>query len=179
MPKWQFNEVHTRRVAAPPAIVFEAIRAIRSGEILFFDTLTWIRRLGRKTPECILNAGNSLPLLDVATRTGFIWLADDPPHELVIGTLLIAPRGSSKEITPAMFRQELAPGFAIAAMNFTVRADGDGSIVSTETRVYANDNRSRRRFAVYWFFIYPGSALLRRTWLRAIARRAENVARQR
>jgi len=47
------------------------------------------------------------------------------------------------------------------------------SLLSTETRVYANDAASRRRFAVYWRLIYPGSALIRRMWLRAIARRAE------
>jgi len=36
-------------------------------------------------------------------------------------------------------------------------------------------NRSgstRRRFAGYWRIIYPGSALIRRMWLRAVARRA-------
>jgi len=30
----------------------------------------------------------------------------------------------------------------------------------------------RRRFAAYWRLIYPGSALIRRSWLRAIRQRA-------
>jgi hypothetical protein len=59
-------------------------------------------------------------------------------------------------------------------MNFRVEADGaSGSILSTETRVYATDEASKRRFAAYWRVIYPGSALIRRMWLRAIVRRAE------
>jgi len=35
------------------------------------------------------------------------------------------------------------------------------------------DARARRRFKVYWFFVHPGSALMRRMWLRAVKRRAE------
>ena len=58
-------------------------------------------------------------------------------------------------------------------MNFLVTPDGPASsIVSTETRVFANSPEARRRFAAYWRAIYPGSALIRRMWLRAIDRRA-------
>ena len=173
MPVWQFSERHTITVAASPARVFEAIRNVRANEILFFKTLTWIRRGGRRGPESILNAGDSVPLLDVATRNGFIYLADDPPRELVIGTVVVAPPGGHDTLTPQTFKAQLAPGFAVAAMNFRVTPDGaGGSLVSTETRVFANDPSSRRRFARYWRMIYPGSALIRRMWLRAVERRA-------
>lgn len=58
-------------------------------------------------------------------------------------------------------------------MNFLVTPDGPGrSVVSTETRVFANSPSARRRFAAYWRVIYPGSAIIRRMWLRAIERRA-------
>ena len=174
VPVWQFSESHTTRVAAPPERVFEAIRAVRADEIAFFRLLTWIRRGGRKLPESILNAGTNRPILDVATSSGFCWLADDPPRELVIGTVVIAPPGARGELKPAFFHQPLPPGFAIGVMNFLVKPDGNGgSFVSTETRVYASDKKSRKRFAKYWRVIYPGSALIRRMWLRAIERRVE------
>ena len=32
-PAWQFSEVHTIRIAAPPARVFEAIRGVTADEI--------------------------------------------------------------------------------------------------------------------------------------------------
>jgi hypothetical protein len=172
-PAWQFHEVHTMRVDAPPARVYEAIRQVRADEIALFRTLTWIRRGGRELPEGILNPGERASLIDVATRSGFIYLADDPPREMVIGTVIAAPKGTRGKLTPDVFRRTLPPGFTLASMNFVVRADGPGSIVSTETRVFANSAAGRRRFAAYWRAIYPGSALIRRMWLRAIARRAE------
>jgi hypothetical protein len=173
MPRWQFSEHHQTHVDAWPERVFEAIRAVRADEIALFRLLTWIRRGGRKLPEGILNAGTDRPLLDVATSSGFIYLADDAPRELVIGTTVIAPRRGKRAVTPELFRETLPPGFAIAAMNFRVTPDGGGSLVTTDTRVYANDARSRRNFKRYWRMIYPGSALIRVMWLRAVARRAE------
>ena len=176
IPVWQFRERHTIRIAAPPARVFEAIRNVRANEISLFKTLTWIRRGGRRTPEGILNAGDSAPLLDVATRSGFIYLADDAPRELVMGTVVVAPRGHAP-LTPQTFKTPLAPGFALAAMNFLVTPDGpNASLVSTETRVFANSLVARQRFARYWRIIYPGSALIRRMWLRAVRRRAMSPA---
>ena len=170
---WQFREVHTLRVAAPAARVFEAIRTVRADEIRLFHTLTWVRRGGRTAPPGILNAGSTEPLLDVAARSGFVRLADEAPREVVIGTVVVAPVGARGKLTPEVFQRTLPPGFALATMNFLVTPDGlDASIVSTETRVFANSAAARRRFAVYWRLIYPGSAIIRRMWLRAIERRA-------
>jgi hypothetical protein len=173
VPAWQFREIHTIRVAAPPPRVFEAIRRVRADEILLFRTLTWIRRGGREAPPSILNAGGSESLIDVATSSGFLRLADDAPRELVVGTVVMAPRGTRGTLTPEVFRKPLPAGFALAAVNFLVTPDGlGGSLVSTETRVFATSDDAQRLFARYWRIIYPGSAIIRRMWLRAIARRA-------
>jgi hypothetical protein len=104
-------------------------------------------------------------------------LVEEPNHEIVVGTAVIVPPGwrPNRSPTPEDFKAVHDPGFALAAMNFRVEADGPAaSIVTTETRVYATDASSRRRFARYWRVIYPGSALIRHMWLRAIARRAES-----
>jgi hypothetical protein len=172
-PAWQFHEVHTLRIAAPPARVFAAIKQVRADEIFLFRALTWLRRGGRQAPPGILNAGSATPILEVATNGGFIYLADDAPREIVVGTIVAAPPGARGRLTPERFKQPFPPGFAVATMNFRITADGaSGSIVSTETRVFASDASARRRFAAYWRVIYPGSALIRRMWLRAIERRA-------
>ena len=173
VPAWQFHEVHTMRIAAPPDRVFDAIKRVRADEIFLFHTLTWIRRAGRPLPPGILNAGSRDSMLDVATKGGFIWLGDDRPRELVVGTVIAAPAGFRRAmLTPGLFTAP-PPGFALAAMNFVVTPDGaNGSVVSTETRVFASSTPVRRRFAAYWRVIYPGSALIRRMWLRAIEHRA-------
>ena len=171
-PAWQFSEFHRIRVAAPPDSVYAAIKAVRADEIFLFRALTWIRRGGRPLPEGILNAGDDAPLIDVALRGGFVSLADDPPRELVIGTVVRSPPDARDSLSPQLFLRP-PPGYALAAMNFRVLPDGpDGSVVTTETRVFANGASAKRRFAVYWRAIYPGSAIIRRMWLRAVARRA-------
>jgi hypothetical protein len=172
-PAWQFREVHEISIAAPPARVFDAIKQVRADEIFLFRALTWIRRGGRPVPPSILNAGSDTPILEVATKGGFIYLADDAPREVVVGAVVAAPPSARGKLTPQRFKQPFPPGFAVAAMNFHVTSDGaGGSIVSTETRVFASDPSARRRFAAYWRVIYPGSAIIRRMWLRAIERRA-------
>lgn len=173
MPVWQFSEHHSIEVAAPPARAYEAMRAVTADEILLFRTLTWIRRGGRQLPESILNAGKDKSLIDVATQSGFRTLAEDAPRELVIGTVVKRPPGTNVRLGEDVFRKQLPPGYAIAAMNFLVTpSSSGGSTVSTETRVFANSEAARQSFARYWRVIYPGSALIRRMWLRAIKRRA-------
>lgn len=149
VPVWQFRERHSIRITASPEAIFEAIRRVTPREIFLFRTLTFIRHPVRGGPKSILNAPPDEPLLDVATRTGFRYLADEPPREIVVGV----------DISPEVF----------AAMNFLV----DGSLLSTETRVFARSVKARRAFAVYWFVIRLGSGFIRRMWLRAIRKRAE------
>jgi hypothetical protein len=177
VPAWQFREVHRIAVAAPPARVFDAIERLRADEIFLFRTLIRIRYAGGQPPipENLPNAGERESLIDFATRTTFVRLARDVPRELVVGTVVGTPPGRRVTLTPRVFQQPLPDGFALAAMNFIVTGDGPGrSLVSTETRVFANGPSARRRFAAYWRLIYPGSALIRRMWLRAIQRRATN-----
>ena len=173
-PAWQFREFHTIAVAAPPARVFEAIEGVRADEISLFRMLIWIRRGGQPLPETIRNAGaHGESLIDVALHTTFVRLARDSPRELVVGTVVGAPPGSHGRPTPELFEKPLPPGFALATMNFIVTPDrSGGSVVSTETRVFTNSPSARRRFAAYWRIIYPGSAVIRRMWLRAIQRRS-------
>lgn len=175
-PVYQFAEIHKIAIRAGQNRAYAAIKAVTADEILFFRTLTWLRRFGHGGPESILNAPERLPLLEVATRTSFLLLAEDPGREIVVGTIVSAPTGwkPKAQPTPEDFKALDRPGFAKATMNFRLEDAGSaGCVVITETRVYATDASARRRFAAYWRAIYPGSALIRRMWLRAVKLRAE------
>lgn len=176
LPRYQFHEHHERYIDATPAQVWRALHEVKASDIRLFRTLTTIRRLGRPGPESILNAPEHLPILDVALGTSFVRLAVEPERELVIGTTVIAPSGAAVPRTPDEFRTLTGRGFAAAAMNFRIDADPrGGSLLTTETRVFATDPATRRGFARYWSLIYPGSALIRREWLRAVERSAEGA----
>ena len=173
-PVWQFQEFHQIAVAAPPARVFEAIERTRADEIAMFRTLIWIRRFGRPLPPSVQNPGTGgQSLVEVILQNGFVSLALERPRELVVGTVINAPAPWRGPPTPELFQAAQPPGFVLATMDFVVTADGaGGSVVTTTTRVFANSPSARRRFAAYWRIIYPGSALIRRMWLRAIRQRA-------
>ena len=175
-PSYQFREVHRTTVRATPDRAYRAIKEVTASEILFFRELTWLRRFGRRGPESILNAPERRPLLDVATQTSFITLADSP-REIVVGTVVIGPAHAPR--ARPVDRDEFAAlaaqgGHALATMNFVVTPRADGTCaVSTETRVFATDESTRRHFAAYWRLINLGSAFIRLMWRRAIKRRAE------
>jgi hypothetical protein len=185
VPEFQFAEFHERLVRATPETIDAAIRSVPAEEIRLFRLLTWIRnpRLsGKAAPETILSPPRKAPILDVATRSGFVLLSDEPGREIVLGTLVVHPRGVRLAVpndpaeTGRRFAALSEPGYAKAAMNFRIEPRPDGTCrLTTETRIFAADARTARRFARYWRFVFPGSALLRVTWLDAIAARAETV----
>ena len=179
-PRFHFREHHETMVEAAPDHVFEAIKSVSADEIALFQLFTWMRRFGRSGPESILNAPGRRPILEVATQTGFLLLADRAPSEVVVGTVVVAPAGFRRAdaATAEAYRHLAQAGFAKATMNFKVEARGpSASRVTTETRVFATSGDALARFTPYWRAIYPGSAILRVTWLRAIKERAERVAR--
>ncbi len=137
-----------------------------------FRVLMNVRSLGRRR----LGAGLDVPLFDQVVGQGFSLLARDPPAELVLGAIGQPWRlsgGIRAELeSPEAFVAFAEPGFVKMALNLAVSATPDGSLLSTETRVLATDPRSRSRFRVYWLLIRMGSGAIRRSWLRAIERRA-------
>jgi hypothetical protein len=173
VPRYQFGESHDVFVRASRARVWRALLDVRADEIRFFRTLTFLRapHFGG-APEGILNPSTSRPVLDSALASGFVRLAVDEERELVVGLVVCCgkvPRFESAE----EFETYAAPDVARAVMNFHIEDEKGGVRLRTQTRIAATEGRARRRFAAYWRAIYPGSAFIRRMWLDAIRRRAE------
>ena len=179
VPVYQFNEVHETTIEASAERTYRTICAVTANEITLLQTLTWIRRFGQSTPENILNPPGDKSFCDVALKSGFYLLADEPGSEMVFGTFVAAPKAARAnpppQITAATFAGIHSPGFGIAVMNFRLQGlTSTRTRLTSETRVFATDATIRRLFAAYWRVIYPGSAIIRMMWLRAIKRRAES-----
>lgn len=177
LPSYQFGEHHEILVKASRKQVMAATRAVTAREIRLFRLLTWLRspRFSSGGRESLLNPSADRPILDVALGSGFVLLREEAGREIVLGAVVCcAPR-----IPPRSAEEfkALSGSLARAAMNFNVEDAGGGvSRLVTQTRVAATDAEAERAFARYWRVIYPGSALIRRMWLRAIKARAEAAA---
>jgi len=177
LPDFDFVATHSRRVAASPAAALAAARAVTPGEMPLVRLLYALR-----SGPALLTRGRGLPrakrraLWEQMLESGFVGLVD-ADDELALGYVGQPWRlagGSSAGVRSAGEWAEFStPGHVKAAMNFRPEAADGGAVLTTETRVRATDDVSRRCFRRYWRVIRGGSGLIRRSWLRAAARRAE------
>jgi hypothetical protein len=85
-PRYDFNEVHARVIAAPPDPVFEAVKTVTLGEMPLVRLLFGIRSLparlarGRGLPRA-----KDEPLFGEMVELAFTVLAEDPKREIVAG----------------------------------------------------------------------------------------------
>jgi hypothetical protein len=176
LPNYDVNEVHSSHVAAAPAAVLAAARAVTPREVPLLVGLMTLRTLPavllRRRPP-VARALDE-PLLDRFGEGGFTVL-DERPDELVLGVVgrFWKLDGGVRRVSRDGFVTFDEPGFAKGVVNFHVRESGGGTLLTTETRVRATDEEARRNFRRYWRIVMPGSALIRRAWLRAIRKRAE------
>lgn len=180
LPDYRHNEVHEAVIAASPEAVRRAVREVKGKEIALARLLFGIRMLpgrllGRRMPE----RDDEKTILDSALASGFILLSESP-DEIVLGVV-----GQFWKLTgeivrlsgPEEFLAFSREGYAKGAVDFTLEELADGRVrLRTETRVLPLGRGTARRFGLYWMVVQPGSAVLRRTWLAAIRRRAESAA---
>ena len=201
LPDYDANEVHSTLIAAPPEDVIAAARALTARDVPLLGARRAMWPLparpprlprrpagdagrDRRTPAEVARergaagdfravAGDA-PLVDGFTRAGFFVLAEEP-DELVFGVVgrFWTLDGGIERIAASDFVTFAEPGFAKAVFNFPVREVAGGTLLTTETRIKGTDERARRSFRRYWRVVMPGSALIRRAWLRAIRKRAE------
>jgi hypothetical protein len=183
LPEYDFNEVHSIAIQAPREKIFRALKELTPSElssvfrILFAIRSLPARLMGQDDDETF---SPSKPLLDQLYENDFVLLVETE-DELVfglIGKFWELSGGASIHLANAQeFLDFDQPDYAKAAANFSVsKNDGDDSFsVTTETRIHIADPKTRKKFATYWRIIYPGSAWIRRLWLKAIKRWAEQV----
>jgi hypothetical protein len=168
MPDYDVNEVHELWVADPPEAAYEAVLAVTGGEVRLFGPLMRLRTLGRS--RRVFDPG--APLLGEVLKVGFLKLGERPGEEVVVGAIgRFWSLTGNRPVATDDFGAFSEPGYAKAAMNFTVTPERNGARITTETRIACTDAAATRKFRRYWLVIRLGSGAIRRSWLKAIRRR--------
>lgn len=181
LPAYDFREMHAVGVAADRKRIYTGAKELQPSEMPLVHRLFALRslpaRLAGRT-EMRFAAGRTL--LDQMQALGFVLLEDRPDEEIILGLVgqFWRPRAglTFRPITGEEFLNFATPGYARAVVSLRIEPRAaDACSLCTETRVAVTDAASRRKFAVYWLLIRPGSGIIRRMWLRAMKRRAESA----
>ena len=174
MPEYQFSERHSERIHAKPEQVMQAIRQSTFGDMKSLVTLLKIRGAALR----IHDTGDFLQdkrVLDAFSASGYLFGGSE--HEIVMfGVWNVRANRRPEVRTLQEFADYREQGAVKMAYDFNVEDAGGGwSTISTETRVLALDDFTRRGMGRYWRLIVPGSGLLRLQWLEGIKKRAESM----
>ena len=121
MPRYDVHERHELWVPASPPDAFGAVKAVSAPEVRLLGPLMRLRMFGRSRRVVDPHA----PLIEEMKTIGFVELGERPADELVFGAIgrFWSPTGNM----PIRFDDFAAfsePGYAKAAMNFTVAPRG-------------------------------------------------------
>jgi hypothetical protein len=180
LPVYRHRERHATQIAAAPEAVWTALHGVSNDELRLTRVLMSARALpallpGGRMPGAGAPADSGF--IEAFLERGFRELRLDPPRTLVAGAATQSWRLRGGETADVVdldgFRAFARPGFILIATSFELEALGDGTRLSTETRVQPTDAAAARAFRPYWWAIRGGSGLIRRDVLHAVRRRAE------
>jgi hypothetical protein len=180
LPSYSFNEYHEVLVKASQEAVKEALQTTTVGDIPVIRLLIKIRGIDNKQAKDIgaITTKNQAGSEIFSTPDFNFFVADS--SELIAVMLLNASTNTPPPPVKTLeqFRTFNKPGYIKVAINFRFIAQRDGrTLITTETRNYAMTKEDARLFGRYWRIVYPGSAIIRRVWLDALAKRAKNLSR--
>ena len=164
----------SRWIAAPPEVVWDALHQVR----LSCLPVTLVLGAVRFLPVLLARGGrdgfHDRPFLEALPVP---LLASEPSRAVVYGGALQAWRLTGGEESPDLDAEGLRawskPGWVKAAMDFRLTPHGNGTELSSETRVASTDDATRRRFARYWLLVRPGRSAIRGEVLTAVELRAQ------
>jgi hypothetical protein len=166
-----------RVIEAPPSVVWDELHRLKLASLPVTLTLGGVRALpGLLTGKW--HGALDQTFLDVVPVPV---LSSEPEAAVVFGGVLRPWKLTGGEQPPALdaadLREWTEPGWVKAAMEFRLTPTRGGTELSSETRVVATDAGARRRFALYWKVVGPGSSATRWEVLTAVALKAEARSR--
>ncbi len=178
-PEYTFNEYHERIINATPKTSKEAFRTTGVGDIPVVHLLLKIRGIADEKIESDISSKTEADA-SILKTPDFDWFVVDSV-ECITYMLINASGKTPPPVLPTIevFKAFNEPGYIKTTVNFRFLPLANGqTLVSTETRNYAQTPSDNRKFARYWRIIYPGSALIRRVWLDTLAKKAEQMEQE-
>jgi hypothetical protein len=173
VPEFDHVTRQARVIDAPRAVVWEELHRLKVRSLPVTIALGAVRAL----PVLLSGKGHgslSRPFLDVIPIPV---LSSEQPSSVVFGGVLQAWRLSGGAPPPVLdaagVRSFAEPGWVKIGMDFRLTPAMGGTHLSSETRVQATDDETRRRFDRYWLVVRPGSSAIRYEVLTAVAVKAE------
>jgi hypothetical protein len=172
IPKPALREIDCVELAVNAERAWRAVRELDLAQSTLVQTLFGIRtlpdRLKANNPQLRVRLDTS------PNRPGFQILAENPPHEVVVGAI-------GKVWRPVIPFVHMADAAAFAAFSeheyikvaWALRIFPEGectSLVEFELRVAATDETAWKKFTRYFRLIGPGSHLIRRVLLAQLQR---------
>jgi len=183
LPQYDVTETHAVVVDADTDLTWQAVRRSDLSRSAVIRVLLELRSLPNRLEGVLKGRPSETsrpPLtLDDMERVGFLLLGECPGHEIVFGTVVqpwkaVTEAEPAPQVEAARFAAFVTPGYVKVAFNLRVEPYGSGrALITTETRTAATDPGSLHRFARYWMFVGPFSALIRQLMLRIAKSDAE------
>lgn len=178
LPHYQFVERHALDIAAPPGRVLDIILSgAVSGAWIEDDGLVRGLVRFRFLLDRLMQGAGRLDWAPSFSLQSFTFLGREGDREVAVGLA-----GRFWRLTGALvptfadashFMAFAEPGVPKLVINFQTAPAGDLTRLSTETRVFCPDRRSRILMTPYWFAIRLVSGFMRRRFLTAVKRSAE------
>ena len=164
MPEYDAIERHEISIAAPVAVVYNAVIELDLRTLPLAQILLAIRGL----PSLLFKTESRRlvhePMtLDALQRYGFVKLLDEPNREILLGVTgkFWRPIDNITPTTASDYDGEVPAGLARALWNYTLSEDDGTTRLATETRIRCGDAASRTKFLAYWTLVRPFSGLIR------------------
>jgi hypothetical protein len=168
LPEFHFNEKHSILISASPTKISSLMTDFDASESWIIRMLLALRGIPAGTSKG----------MEGWKKMGFVVLEHQADNEIILGLIgqFWKISGKIQRCTAEEFASFDNPEFAKATWNFVVTSQNENQVLlETETRIYCADEKARKKFKRYWFFIQPFSGLIRMQMLKIIKRKAEIV----
>lgn len=166
-------------IDAPMEKVYRTIFRSQFMDSMVFKVLMRLREL----PAKLIGKGVEFfpkeagKLNEIVEKTAFTLLGKRDNEEMVFGLIGrfwdVINTDPRKAKGLEDFKAFQHPEYGKAVMNFYLEPSGNGTKLSTETRIFFSNERYLKLFKIYWFFISYLSGLTRRIFLKKIKADAE------